>query len=104
MATRNQIIAKTREWLGTPFRHQGRIKGKGVDCAGLVLSVAQELGVALPYDEYLKYDAYPTDDTVLRECRKQFREIPITDIRPGDILCMRTPVPCHVGMVTDLAP
>jgi len=73
-----------------------------VDCAGLVLCVIEELGGHPP--EYANYEPYPTDDTVLRECRKHFVEIPVSAIRPGDILCMRTPVPCHVGFVTDLRP
>lgn len=104
MPTRRQIVDQARMWLGTPFHHQGRLKGRRVDCAGLLLCVCQELGAGVPFGPYLNYDPYPTDDTVLRECRKNFREIPVKDIRPGDILCMRTPVPCHVGFVTDLAP
>lgn len=104
MPTRSQIIACARGYMGTPFQPQGRLKGKGVDCAGLVLCVCKDLGADLPYGEYLNYEPYSTDDSVLRACKKVFKEIPLADLRPGDILCMRTPVPCHVGMVTDLQP
>ncbi|MDN7456603.1 NlpC/P60 family protein [Burkholderia cenocepacia] len=45
MATRDQIVAEARSWLGTPYRHQGRLKGVSVDCAGLVVGVAQALGL-----------------------------------------------------------
>ena len=43
-----QIIATARTWLGTNFHHQGRIKNVGVDCIGLIIGVAAELGVVLP--------------------------------------------------------
>lgn len=106
MPTRKQIVDCSRTYLNTPFRHQGRIKGLGVDCAGFLLCVCQEMNVkGIPFEQYMNYDPYPTDDTVLRECRKNFKEIPVDTIQPGDILCMRSPtVPCHVGLVTDLRP
>ncbi len=43
---RNLIVSKAREFLGTPYHHQGRVKGGGVDCAGLVICVAHELGLS----------------------------------------------------------
>jgi len=39
------IVMAARSWAGTPFRHAERTKGLGVDCAGLVLGVARELGL-----------------------------------------------------------
>jgi cell wall-associated NlpC family hydrolase len=45
----NDVIRTAREWLGVPFRHQGRSR-HGVDCVGLVLGVYRELGVSLPDD------------------------------------------------------
>ena len=41
------IVREAREWLGTPFRHQGRRKTSmdhkgGVDCLGLLIGVAKE--------------------------------------------------------------
>jgi branched-chain amino acid transport system ATP-binding protein len=39
------LVAEARCWLGTPFRHQGRIRGQGVDCIGLVLEPARALGL-----------------------------------------------------------
>jgi cell wall-associated NlpC family hydrolase len=35
------IIAAARAELGTPFRHQGRIPGVALDCAGLAVVVAR---------------------------------------------------------------
>lgn len=40
------IAAEAREWLGTPFLWQGRLKGVGCDCKGLVAGVAAACGRA----------------------------------------------------------
>jgi len=37
--TRFLIVAETRDWLGTPYRHQASLKGVGCDCLGLVRGV-----------------------------------------------------------------
>jgi NlpC/P60 family putative phage cell wall peptidase len=36
---RQTIVAETREWIGTPYRHQASLKGVGCDCLGLVRGV-----------------------------------------------------------------
>ena len=41
------IIEAARSEIGTPFRHQGRVSGKCLDCAGLVVRVAALLGVTV---------------------------------------------------------
>lgn len=38
------IISEARKWLNTRFHHQGRVMGAGVDCAGVIIAVAQALG------------------------------------------------------------
>lgn len=37
--TRAIIVAETRSWIGTPYRHQASLKGVGCDCLGLVRGV-----------------------------------------------------------------
>lgn len=39
------IVAAARAELGTPFRHQGRLPGIDLDCAGLSVVVAGSLGL-----------------------------------------------------------
>jgi len=36
---RQLIVAETRDWIGTPYRHQASLKGVGCDCLGLVRGV-----------------------------------------------------------------
>lgn len=49
-----EVIAEARGWIGTPYRHQGRRKGVGCDCLGLLIGVwravyGQEPESAGPY-------------------------------------------------------
>jgi NlpC/P60 family putative phage cell wall peptidase len=37
--TRQHVVAETRSWIGTPYRHQASLKGVGCDCLGLVRGV-----------------------------------------------------------------
>lgn len=40
-----RIAIEAESWVGTPFRHQGRIKGRAVDCAHFVALVAIGAGL-----------------------------------------------------------
>jgi NlpC/P60 family putative phage cell wall peptidase len=46
--TRTRIVAEARAWIGTPYRHQGSLKGVGCDCLGLVRGVWRALNGAEP--------------------------------------------------------
>lgn len=43
--TRLELITELRTWERTPWRHQGRVKGLGVDCIGLALAAADLAGL-----------------------------------------------------------
>lgn len=42
VAERAALLAE--RWVGTPYRHQGAVRGAGADCLGLVRGVRRELG------------------------------------------------------------
>lgn len=37
------IIPLARAWIGTPYLHQGRLRGVGCDCAGLLRGLWREV-------------------------------------------------------------
>lgn len=43
----DRVVEAVEGWIDTPFRHQGRARGVGVDCIGLAVGVAAELGVTV---------------------------------------------------------
>jgi hypothetical protein len=109
VTTRAEIIAKAREYLGTPFRHQGRLKGRAMDCGGLPLCVGQDLGMldkgGALFDRYFHSDyniRLFSMDRLRTECRKLWLELPDGDPPlPGDVLIMRLSVRIDSGAVVE---
>ena len=44
MSNADLMIAAARDAIGTPFRHQGRTVGQGIDCAGLMVHSVKATG------------------------------------------------------------
>ncbi len=48
MSVAAEALAEARGWIGTPYRHQGSVRGAGADCLGLVRGVWRALYGAEP--------------------------------------------------------
>lgn len=97
----DQIINTARGMLRTPFLHQGRVPGRGLDCAGLLVCVCRELG--LPVEDERGYGRNPWGGLLEQAIRRQpfLREVPKADLQPADVLLMRfTQAPQHIAIVT----
>ncbi|MCJ8333675.1 MAG: NlpC/P60 family protein [Epibacterium sp.] len=35
----SEVVSEARLWLGTPYRHQGAVRGAGCDCLGLIRGI-----------------------------------------------------------------
>ncbi len=110
MATRAEIIAEARTWLGTPYHHQGRVKGVGVDCIGVVGGTALNKGVdgakEWANDPVLHcYGMTPDPRVLIGACDRLLVRIPLHTAMPGDVLVMAfEKEPQHFGIITQLAP
>lgn len=98
-ATREQIVAECRTYIGTPYRHQGRLKHVGVDCAGMLENVALLFDLAPGYNHEdgtvcrTNYDRNP-DGTLEALLRQHMVRVPLDERLPGDVALMswiRTP-------------
>lgn len=78
---RNKIVEHALEWVGTPFKHQGRSK-TGIDCAGLVILVGQKS--RLTSVNPTNYPRRP-DGTFIKYFTKNLTEIQTSQIQPGDV-------------------
>src|ERR1019366_4831013 len=101
------VIAGARECLGTPFRHQGRTAGHGLDCIGVVLHALQSAGWVPRWPEttlLADYGRVPLDETLARFMAKEGDRVPLAEAKPGDILLMQWPIqdkhPRHVAIIT----
>ena len=111
MATRTQVIAEARSWMGTRFHHQARVKGVGVDCINLVIAVATELQLIAPdfvwesYPEYQGYGLSPNEPLLLAGCERFLVRISLKEVRPADILILKFATEAqHFALVTQTEP
>lgn len=99
--TPDAIVAVARAQLGTPFRHQGRLPGIALDCAGLVVVVADQLG--LPHADQTGYARQPSGGRLEAALASQPGLVRIDgEPQAGDVLLMRfSGMPQHLGICTD---
>lgn len=98
MVTRADIVDEARSWLGTPYRHQGRLKGVSVDCAGLLVCVARALG--LPALDMTGYARRP-DGTLRDFVHGQTDPVAPGAQQAGDIVIFHwNNDPVHLGILT----
>src|SRR5258705_11857517 len=97
--TRSAFITEALTWEGTPYRHQGRLKGVGVDCIGLLVGVAHALGLT-DYD-LTDYDKRP-DGSLRARMNEQLDPIPLNEAKAGDVLLFALAAArSDVGIVVD---
>lgn len=100
----NKIVKAAQECVGTPFRHQGREVGVGLDCVGVAIHCA--LGIGAEFIDQQGYSRSPSGHLLesaldAQPCLKLKR---IEDIAPGDLLLMRfAKEPQHIAIVTGTA-
>ena len=47
MPNRNELMIAARSMVGTPFIHQGRVPGVGLDCAGFGIEACKVIDIEL---------------------------------------------------------
>jgi NlpC/P60 family len=98
--TRSHIVAQARTYLGCKFHHQGRSR-HGLDCAGLGLCVALDLGLLPPEYNFSNYGREPDGETFLNEIGRWCT--PVEKFQPGDLLIFRIKInPRHAAIATHI--
>ncbi len=90
--TRSSIVAETRAWIGTPYRHQASLKGVGCDCLGLVRGVwrallGSEPAIAPPYSR--DWAEASGEESLAQAARAHLDEIELARFAAGDLLLFR---------------
>jgi cell wall-associated NlpC family hydrolase len=96
----SEIIAIAKTYVDTPYLHQGRVKGAGIDCCGLIICVAKELGLS-DYD-IDGYSPYGDGVDFLAEFNQQCPSRDLSEIELGDILIFRVSGNPHCGILSEL--
>lgn len=89
---REDVVALTRAWIGTPYHHQASVKGVGCDCLGLIRGLYRELYAC----EAETPAAYTRDwceasgtEAMLDAARRHLHEVDASSARPGDVVLFR---------------
>jgi cell wall-associated NlpC family hydrolase len=86
MIRRDDIVTTARGMIGTPWTHQGRLPGVGLDCIGLVVCTLKVLGVQINDRANYGRAAAPAEFIgAVREHATE-KEIPHRDV--GDLLLL----------------
>lgn len=95
---RSAIVAEARSLLGTPFHHQGRLPGVGIDCVGVLIVVARRLGLVPPDFDVTGYTREA--DGVSLMARLRDHVVPVMRPQAGDIgVYSWGQHPHHVGIL-----
>ncbi len=100
--TGEQVVEAARAYLGTPYHHDARLKGVGVDCSGLVIGAMNDLGV--PVEDVR---GYGRDGDGFAEMERRVRVFArkVRTPRAGDILLFRARMMLnHCGFCTGETP
>jgi len=101
LAMRDLIVQAATECMGTPFHHQGRVVGVGIDCAGVLVHILKSL--ELPFIDEKGYPRLPYRGLIksILDSQPALEEIDKKTIQRGDVLLMRfLREPQHVAIYT----
>lgn len=95
------LESTARQFLGTPFLHQGRDPAVGIDCIGLIVCCFRVLGWPHERHDNPTYGKQPCRGMLQQHLQAAFGDpLPAHQAQPGDILAMRWHrEPNHVAIV-----
>jgi len=87
---RQSLIDEAKTWLNTPWHHEGRIKGAGVDCGQILIEIYANCGLI----ERPAVDSYPRDWALHRSEERYLYVVEqychaVNSPGPGDIVVYR---------------
>ena len=93
---RGAMISSARACLGTPFHHQGRVVGVGLDCIGVVVVALRAVGREVR--DRGDYGVRPDGASLVRAL-EEHGAVAVSDIQAGDVLVFRYDhQPQHVAL------
>lgn len=99
------FVAEARTWIGTPYVHQGAVKGAGCDCLGLIRGLWQAHYATEPETVpfYTADWSEPQgDERLLQAAKRNLRDVSHDDMAAGQVLLFRMrsgAVAKHLGLL-----
>jgi cell wall-associated NlpC family hydrolase len=99
--TRAAIIAEARSWIGTPWKHQGRLKGVACDCVGFAIEVPKAVGMWPAEFQITGYSRWPDPALMKKYLDKYLDPIAPSEMKGADVLWLKPHrIPQHVAIYT----
>ena len=101
----DEIVARARAWVGTPYRHQASCRGAGTDCLGLLRGLWREVLGAEPEivpDYTADWSEPGRSEDMLAAAGRHLAPVEPAEAVPGDVLVLRMReggVAKHVGIL-----
>lgn len=89
--TRADIVAEARKLLGVPFVHQGLDPALGIDCRGVLLSIARACDLSLTQVYRTNYSTKPDSKEFRAALQSELNEIAVADLQDGDVAFIHWP-------------
>lgn len=95
-----RVVELARSWIGTPYGHQGRTKGLLVDCAGVPVGVAIELGFQV--EDLQAYSREPNPQKMQSYLDLNLDRVNKSEMQAGDVVWIRfLKQPQHLAILGD---
>lgn len=79
-----KFLNSAKEWIGTPYKWAGRIKGVGVDCSNFVSAAAEKAGLKLSGSVSDQWNKFSKDNRIFYDA---------SQLQPGDLIFFKNTVP-----------
>jgi len=90
--SRLDIVAVARTWIGTPYHHQGALRGVGCDCLGLVRGVYQQItgkSPETPPPYTPDWAEAAGEETLIAAASRHLIKLSVDEAGPGDVVLFR---------------
>ncbi len=90
--TGDEIVARAREWIGTPYAHQASCRGAGADCLGLLRGLWREMmgEEPQPVPAYTPdWDELARTEALLSAAARHLVPVAREEARAGDVVVLR---------------
>lgn len=94
------ILIEARKWIKTPWQHNQKLLGHGVDCVRFIEAVFRD-SLGYEFGDITCYARMPEGNQLLVFLQNidGLKQIPLDDRQPGDLLLFRLgKIPFHLGI------
>lgn len=93
------VVTAARGLIGTPYHHQARLPGVGIDCAGVLIVVGRQLGLVAPDFDVTGYSRVPDGVALSAYCEQHMVRMRAPVIGGAVLASWKDGPPQHLGVV-----